>query len=138
MLSIAVPGSSVPGPAVPDIVVLGANLDIVDALLTSGLSNVVLACSTDALRHAMSRAGFSGTTVLIDARHHRVLPALLRTHRHLFERSNVVIWGDALDRENAVESCLRSLVWCSAALTPSAVAGLAASHMSKAPEARAA
>jgi len=132
MLSISVPGSSIPGASVPDIVVLGANLDIVDALLASDMSNVVLACTTDALRHAMSRAGFVGTVVLVDARHHHVLPALFRTHRHLFEHSSVIVWGDVADANNEFARCVQSLVWCSAALAPRAVAGLAASQMSKA------
>lgn len=135
MFSIAVPGTPIPGRDVPDIIVVGSELDIVDLLVCVGMSNIVLACSDDALRHAMRHARSVGTLVLVDARRRREIPSVVREEARLFERCTVLVWGAAADHDQKLAGTAGSLLWCSATVTPRAVAALAASHRAPLPRA---
>ncbi len=135
MFSIAVPGSSVPGPDVPDVIVVGSELDIVDALVGAGFSNIVLACSSDALRHAMSRARRVGTLVLVDARRERTVPSVMHDDPRMFERCSVLVWGAHTARDEKLARTAGSLLWCSETVASRTVAALAVSHQTPLPRA---
>ena len=125
MFSIAVPGSSIPGPSVPDVVVASSELELVDSLIEAGFVNVVLACTAEALRHTMLGVGRRTTVLVVDARFRR-LPTLFTREPELFAGSRLLIWGGAA--EDGDSALGRTAMWCSGSLTASAVAGLAASH----------
>lgn len=128
MFAVSVPGSSIPGPEIPDVVVVGSKLDIVDALLGAGVSSIVLACSGDALRHAMRRAREVGTVVILDARGRGEIAPDVIARASDFRQSTVLVWG-ATDAEDATFTAFAARVlWCCESVSPRAIAKIASSR----------
>lgn len=127
MFSLSVPGVSSLGAAPPDALVIGSRLDVVDALLAAGIERVVLACSADAVRHALrgAKAG-DHMMVVVDPSARGPVLSGLRERPDLLPSLTVFVRGAVLDVED--RRTLRqafATVWCSADLPASALARVA-------------
>ncbi len=130
MFSLSVPGSSMPGRERPDAIVVGARLDIVDALLSAGMSNVVLACSCDALRHALASASDRDLVVIFDPSPHGPTLAALGQSASLLSRCTVLVRGTHVDpADRAILARAASTIWCDDHLSAVALARTALHRM---------
>lgn len=127
MFALSVPGGPISD--APDVIVAGSKLDIVEALLDAGLTNVVLACSGDALVHAMQAARRSHAVVLVDAREDGKLPTPLTKLPWTLGHLPMLVWGATcgLARTVATEGGAPRL-WCSRLLGPRAIAAITAAR----------
>ena len=130
MFSLSVPGTSVPGHEHPDAIVVGGQLDIVDALLSAGMDNVVLACSSDALRHALIRATGPDVLLILDAHGGRPMLQGLRAPEQELQRCTVLVRGTHLDAgDSAALKHAKLTIWCADGISPAAIAHVACRRM---------
>jgi hypothetical protein len=130
MFTLSVPGSSMPGRDRPDAIVVGTRLDIVDALLSAGMQNVVLACSTDALRHALTCAAGRDLVLIFDPSPHGPTLTGLGTATSMLSRCTVLVRGTHVEpADRAALTRAAATIWCDECLTPMALARTAQHRM---------
>ena len=130
MFTLSVPGSSMPGRDRPDAIVVGTRLDIVDALLSTGMHNVVLACSCDALRHALISAGGRDLVLIFDPGPHGPTLATLGAATSLLEHCTILVRGTHVSSaDRAVLARAGATIWCDEHLSAAALARTAHHRM---------
>lgn len=123
MFTLSVPGTSVPGSAHPDAIVAGTRIDVVEALLSAGMDNVVMACSGDALLHALRCATGEELLVVLDSHAASSLLSALRRAPALLGRCIILVQGMTLaETDRAILKNARATLWCDDALLLPALA----------------